>query len=189
MKLEKHLAFSSPDGEALQYLKDSKVLWQGKANGKIIDIAFDAERNAFWLLGKNSVSFFSVKDLTITEAFSGDNFNCFALANGGKEIIVGTNDGYQIIDVDSRKPREILSISCLTEITTVEEIDETLVWYDRGAFTTDKDGALFITSKRWLPSDSVVDIENGPDHSLLILTDKGLAICFKAMTLHDKAMY
>ena len=50
--------FLISDGEALQYLKDSKVLWQGKANEKIIDISFDAARNAFWLLGKQSVSVF-----------------------------------------------------------------------------------------------------------------------------------
>ena len=98
-------AFLISDGQSLQYLKDSKVLWQGKANGKIIDISFDPTRNVFWLLGKQSVSFFSVKDLALTEAFSGANFNCFSLANGGKEIIVGKNDGYQIIDADSRKPK------------------------------------------------------------------------------------
>ncbi|HET6542744.1 MAG TPA: hypothetical protein VFG46_19790 [Chryseolinea sp.] len=185
--------FLISDGEALQYLKDSKVLWQGKANEKIIDISFDAQRNAFWLLGKNSVSIFSVKDLALTEALSGGNFNCFALANGGNEIIVGTNDGYQIIDADSRKTKgDVIRKLPWTEITAIEEIDGKL-WFGttRGAFTTDKDGAfVYYASKRWLPSDSVVDIEKGPDHSVLILTDKGLGqICFKAMTLHDKAMY
>ena len=185
--------FLISDGEALQYLKDSKVLWQGKANEKIIDIAFDATRNAFWLLGKQSVSFFAVKDLALTEAFGGGDFNCFALANGGKEIIVGKDDGYQIIDADSRKPKgDVINKLPWTEITAIEEIDGKL-WFGttRGAFTTDKDGAfVYYASKRWLPSDNVVDIEKGPDHSVLILTDKGLGqICFKAMTLHDKAMY
>ena len=154
--------FLISDGEALQYLKDSKVLWQGKANEKIIDISFDAARNAFWLLGKQSVSFFSVKDLALTEAFSGDNFNCFALANGGKEIIVGKNDGYQIIDADSRKPKgDVIKKLPWTEITAIEEIDGKL-WFGttRGAFTTDKNGAfVYYASKRWLPSDNVVDIE------------------------------
>src|SRR5688572_13235225 len=64
--------FLISDGEALQYLKDSKVLWQGKGNEKVIDIAFDQGRNAFWLLGKQSVSLFSVKDLTLTEAVNGE---------------------------------------------------------------------------------------------------------------------
>jgi hypothetical protein len=50
--------------------------------------------------------------------------------------------------------------------------------------------ADYYASKRWLPSDQVVDIAAGPDHSVLILTKKGLAkIVFEDMTLHDKAMY
>jgi hypothetical protein len=186
-------AFLISDGEALQYLKESKVLWQGKSNDKIIDIAFDAERNAFWLLSKNSVAVFSVKDLALTQAFSGVDFNCFSLVNGGKEIILGTNDGYQIIEAESRKPKgDVMRKLPWTEITSIEEIDGQ-IWFGttRGAFTTDKDGAfVYYASKRWLPSDNVVDIEKGPDSSVLILTDKGLGqICFKTMTLNDKAMY
>ena len=90
------------------------------------------------------------------------DFNCFALANGGKEIIVGKNDGYQIIDADSRKPKgDVIKKLPWTEITAIEEIDGKL-WFGttRGAFTTDKNGAfVYYASKRWLPSDNVVDIE------------------------------
>ena len=186
-------AFLISDGEALQYLKDSKVLWQGKSNEKIIDITFDVGRNAFWLLSKQSVSAFSVKDLTLAQAFTGESFNCFALTNGGKEIVLGTNDGYKIIDADSKKQKgDVVRKLPWTEITTVEEIDGK-VWFGttRGAFTSDKDGAFtYYASKRWLPSDNVVDIEKGPDNSVLILTDLGLGqICFKAMSLYDKAIY
>ena len=54
-----------------------------------------------------------------------------------------------------------------------------------------KDGRFdYYASERWLPSDSVIDIAPGPDHSVLILTTKGLAqICFREMTLHDKALF
>ena len=55
-------AFLISDGESVQYLKDSKALWQGKNGEKIIDILFDKTRNVFWLLGKQSISVFSVKD-------------------------------------------------------------------------------------------------------------------------------
>jgi hypothetical protein len=186
-------SFLISDGEALQYLKDSKVLWQGKASHKIIDICFDPGRNTYWLLGKKSVSVFSAKDLSLKQAFSGDDFTCFALTNSGKKIIMGTHDGYQIVDADSGNPKgDVIRKLPWTEITTIEEIDGKL-WFGttRGAFTTDTNGAfIFYASKRWLPSDNVVDIEKGPDHSVLILTDKGLGqICFKPMTLHDKAIY
>ena len=48
----------------------------------------------------------------------------------------------------------------------------------------------YYASERWLPSDDVIDISDGPENSVLILTGKGLAkICFIEMTLYDKAMF
>jgi hypothetical protein len=188
-----NFAFLISDGESLQYLKDSKVLWTGKNGEKIIDMLFDKTRNVFWLLGKQSVAVFSVKDQTLTSAFTGSNFTCFALANGNKEIVLGTNDGYLVVDAESKQQvGDVNRKLPWTEITTVQEIDGSL-WFGttKGAFTTTKDGKFnYYASKRWLPSDVVVDIEKGDQNSILILTDKGLAkICFNGMTLHDKAMY
>jgi hypothetical protein len=48
----------------------------------------------------------------------------------------------------------------------------------------------YYASKRWLPSDLVRHIAAGPDGSVLVLTDKGLAkICFASMTLSAKAAF
>src|SRR5690625_7724931 len=48
----------------------------------------------------------------------------------------------------------------------------------------------YYASKRWIPSDTVVDIAPGPDQSVLILTSGGLGqISFKEMTLAEKADY
>lgn len=186
-------AFLISDGESLQYLKDSKVLWNGKNQEKIIDILFDKNRSTFWLLGKQSISLFSVTDQTLTSPISGNNFTSFALTNNNKDIIVGTNDGYIVVDADSREQKgQVMRKLPWTEITSVQDIDGSL-WFGttKGAFTTGKDGTVtYYASKRWLPSDIVVDIEKGPEHSVLILTDKGLGqICFKEMTLYDKAVY
>lgn len=186
-------SFVISDGNAVQYLKDSKVLWEGKSNEKITDIVFDKDRNVFWILGKQSISLFSPKEQALSKAFSGSNFTCFTIANDGKDIIVGTNNGYLVVDANSKQQKgDVAARLPWTEITTVQEIDGK-VWFgtSRGAFTNDKDGKFaYYASKRWLPSDHVVDIEKGPDNSVLILTDRGLAkICFKEMTLHDKALY
>lgn len=186
-------AFLISDGQSLQYLKDSKVLWEGEASEQISDIVFDKSRNVFWLLGKQTVFIFSVKDEKLSNVFSGDNFTTIGIANGQKEIIIGTNDGYLILDADSKQQKsERVTKLPWTEITTVQEIDGKL-WFGtaRGAFTTNDDGKfVYYASKRWLPSDYVVDIEKGPNNSVLVLTDKGLGqIIFKEMTLHEKAMY
>ena len=186
-------AFLISDGGSLQYLKDSRVLWTGKSNAKVTDIIFDRSRNAFWLLAKKSLSFFSVKEQTLTSAIAGDNFTCFSLANNHHDIVIGTNDGYVIVDAGSKKLKsEPIRKLPWSDITAIKEIDGTL-WFGttKGAFTTSKDGKFnYYASQRWLPSDDVVDIVKGPDNSILILTTKGLAqICFKEMSLHEKAMY
>lgn len=184
-------SFLISDGLLLQYLKDSKVLWQGKNTEKIIDIIFDKGRNVFWLLSKQSLSVFSVTDKTLTQVFTG-NFSCFALAKN-EEIIIGTDDGYLVVDANSKQQKgERVNKLPWSEITTVQEIGGRL-WFGttKGAFTRDGGGRFnYYSSKRWLPSDVVVDIEKGPKNSVLILTDKGLGqICFERMTLHAKAMY
>ena len=186
-------SFLISDGNALQLLKDSKVLWEGKSSVKITDIIFDGTRNVFWLLSKGSISVFSEKEKSLSEVFSGNNFTCFALINNARDIVIGTDNGYLVIDAGSGKQNGNLTARLpWTEITTVQEVDGR-VWYGttKGAFTTDENGKfIYYASKRWLPSDHVVDIGKGPDNSVLILTDKGLSrICFKEMTLQDKAMY
>ena len=186
-------SFFISDGTTLQLLKDSRVLWEGKSQDKIIDIIFDKGRKVFWLLSERSISIYSDADKTLKEIFSGRDFTCFALVSNSKDLVVGTGNGYFVLDGDSKRQKgEVQMKLPWTEITTVQEIDGR-IWYGskRGAFTTDKDEKfIYYASKRWLPSDLVVDIEQGPDNSVLILTDKGLArICFKKMTLHDKAMY
>lgn len=186
-------SFLISDGIKLQYLKDSKILWEGKASEKVLDIVYDSSRRLFWILGKSSISVFSTKDNSLSSAYSGNNLTSFALANSGKDLIVGTNDGYLVVDAESRQPKgERITKLPWTEITAVQEIDGKL-WFgtSRGTFTPGEDGRFaYYASKRWLPSDNVVDISKGPDNSILVLTDKGLArICFKPMTLQEKAEY
>lgn len=186
-------AFLISDGQSLQYLLDSKVLWSGKTGEKITDILFDKTRNQFWLLAGQSVSVFSVKDQSLTTVLPGNNFTAFALSNNATELVIGTTDGYFVLDAESRQQKgEPVKKLPWTEITTIREINGTL-WFGttKGAFTKDKEGKfVYYASRRWLPSDHVVDIESGSQNSILILTDKGLAkICFNDITLHDKATY
>src|SRR5690606_4763035 len=67
------------------------------------------------------------------------------------------------------------------------------LWFGstRGAFVLRKEGKYdYYASRRWLPSDKVIDIQAGPGQSVLVLTDKGLSqIRFTYMTLHEKAQF
>src|SRR5690606_11823594 len=79
-----------------------------------------------------------------------------------------------------------------TEITTVRNIRASL-WFGstKGAFKLREDGKYdYYASKRWLVDDQVVDLAEGPDGSVLVLTQKGLGkINFVPMTLAQKAAY
>jgi hypothetical protein len=185
-------AFLVSDGQFLQYVKDSEVLWQGRREEKILDIRFDSNRNSFWLLGSSTISFFSAKDNKLSEVYKGENFTSFVLTNNNQDIVVGTHDGYVRIDTDTKKQKgDIQKKIPWTEITSVQEVDGKL-WFGsaKGAFMLRDDGKYnYYASKRWLPSDKVIHISKGKNNAVLILTDKGLGeICFKEMTLHDKAI-
>lgn len=185
--------FLISDGKALQFLKDSTIVWKGQSEDQVVDIIFDHSRNRFLVLGSQTVSSFSPQDKTLTAAFSAENVKCFTLANKNKTLIVGTADGYVTLDAETLKQTgDVQRKLPWTDLTTVQEIDGNL-WFGstRGAFMLKDDGKFnYYASKRWIPSDKVIDIEKGPGSSVLILTDKGLGqICFKQMTLHDKAMY
>src|SRR5688572_22593042 len=64
----KDFSFLISDGESLQYLKDSKVIWQGKNSEPIVDILFDDVRNTFWILGKKSISTYDVAANVLSQA-------------------------------------------------------------------------------------------------------------------------
>ncbi|HEX5171205.1 MAG TPA: hypothetical protein VFW11_18640 [Cyclobacteriaceae bacterium] len=183
--------FLISDGQSLQYLKDSTVQWTGEVP-QLLDIRFDEGRNVFWLLTGKSVQVFSPSEKSLTPVVSGSSFTCISLAKGNKDLIIGTADGYLVMNAETKVSGELVKKLPFTEITTVEEIDGK-VWFGttKGAFTIKDDGSFnYYASKRWLPSDRVIDIEKGPDHSVLILCEKGLArIDSKQMTLQDKAMY
>ena len=185
--------FLIADKRGLEYVKDSVVQWKGTVSADLLDMQFDEARDIFWLLTRRSLQVFSPADKSIVTALPGNNFTAMALTTGSQEMIIGTSDGYFVMDAASRaKKNELVDALPWTEITAVEEIDGKL-WFGttKGAFSVNELGGFnYYASKRWLPSDRVVDIAAGPDQSVLVLCDRGLArIEKKEMTLYDKAMY
>jgi hypothetical protein len=189
----KDFDFLISDGKVLQYLKDSAIVWKGDHPEQILDIVFDPAKDRFWVLSEESIYSFIPESRAFKSEYRGSGMSCFALSEKNKGFIIGTRDGYFSLDAETMRPRgEVQRKLPWMEITTVQEIDGNL-WFGstRGAFVL-KEGRTtsYYASKRWLPSDKVLDIEKGPENSVLVLTDKGLArICFKNMTLYDKAMF
>ena len=181
------------DGRQLQFIQDSVMVWEGDAKNKLSAITYDKKRKSFWLLHDKGIAQFSIDKKLISEVYSGSGLTSFSMAANDTDLVVGSMSGYFILDAESGKLKgEIQKKVPGTEVTSVTEIDGNL-WFGSttGAFMRTSDGKFnYYASRRWLPSDRVVDISKGPSNSILILTDKGLArICRKEMTLYDKAMY
>lgn len=187
----KDFAFLISDGIELNLLKDSETQWKGTADGAVKEIKFDAINNLFWILSENSVSAFSPSKKKLEKVADNSNISCIEVA--GNHLYVGTKDGYFEMDTQTKKQvGPVHKKLPWTEITTIREIDGK-VWFGStwGAFMLKDDGKFsYYAGKRWIPSDTIVDIAQGPDNSILILTDKGLGqIQRTEMTLYDKAMY
>ncbi len=189
----KDFDFLISDGSNIQYLRDSAIVWKGNHPVRVTDILFDSSRDCFWILSDASIHSFTPATNELKSVFQGSGLTCFVLSEKNDGIVVGTTDGYFILDSGTLKQKgEVHRKLPWTELTAVDEIDGNL-WFGstRGAFMVRPDsGFNYYASKRWLPSDKVVDIAKGPQNSVLILTDKGLGqIFFKPMTLRDKAEF
>ncbi len=188
----KDFAFLISDGKKLELLKNSESLWEGSLSGEDVkDIKYDSASNTFLILGNGSIYSFSPEKKEIAKIYSGDNLTCMEVSSGN--LVVGTTDGYFNLDLKTQKQiGDVQKKMPWTDLTTIKNIDGKL-WFGStwGAMKLRDDGKFdYYASERWIPSDTVVSIAKGPENSVLVLTNRGLGqICFKEMTLYDKAMY
>ena len=188
-----NFTFLLSDGTALQLVDSSGVLWQGVSADKLLDIQFDPLRNAFWLLGENSISLFSLQNKSIQIKFQTQGLTCFALSNDYKTITAGTHNGYYTINAATGAAMGGLTnlLPC-PNLTVVKQIGGRY-WFGStdGAFMLLPNGKYkYYAGQRWLPGYQVTDIAPGSNGNVLVLTDKGLGeLHFGPVTLYDKAMY
>lgn len=189
----KDFTFLVSDCSALELIKDSKTLWNGKLpDDSVVGVAYQANANQFWILGSKTLYKLGVQDKKLTKALSGSDFTAFDIAAKGTKIFIGTRDGYISFDIPTGKQTgDVRRKLPATRITAVKEVNGK-VWFgsDLGAFALRADGKFdYYFGERWLPGNQVLDIEQGPENSVLVLTTKGLGqIQFKSMTLEAKAL-
>jgi hypothetical protein len=182
----KDFHFLVSDGNNLVYLDQSgKKLWSGTYKG-VKQISYNEGNNCFLLVTSESVAEF-IPGEPVKEIYKGSGVTSAAFQSSPNRVVVGTSAGYLFLP-----EKQLIGKLPCTNITTIQEIDSTL-WFGStdGAFSLNGDGKYsYFAGERWLPGNQVVSIQKGPDHSVLILTNKGLGqIYFKEMTLEDKAMF
>ncbi len=182
----KDFQFLISDGEALVYFdKEGNKLWTGYFKG-IRQILYQEMKNSFLLISPDLVAEF-VPGKPIKELYKGSGITCAANFSKEEKIVIGTSAGYFFLS----ESNIIQNVPC-SEITYIKEINGQL-WFGSvaGAYRLNTDGKYsYYAGERWLPGNRITAIESGPENSVLVLTDKGLGqICFKEMTLEEKAMF
>ena len=119
--------------------------------------------------------------------YNGSGITSIAGFSKTHSIFVGTLSGYFNL-----KDRQLTDRLPCSEITTMNEIAGHL-WFGstNGAFRLNEDGKYsYYAGERWLPGSHCYAIAEGPENSVLILTDKGLGkIVSELLTLEDKAIF
>ncbi|MEQ9218185.1 MAG: hypothetical protein RLO17_09095 [Cyclobacteriaceae bacterium] len=184
----KDFTFLVTSHERYWVLKDSEVKTSGSVDARIVDAAYD--EGAFYLLTEQSVFSLDEKSLEKKSIYSGNQMTAFDVT--GDQIAIGTNDGFLILHKSGKVVQPLNTKLPWPEITAIQSIDGKR-WFGstKGAYMLKEDGKFnYYFGKRWLPGNEVIHISTGPDNSVMILTDKGLGqICFKMMTLEEKAMF
>ncbi|MEQ8217888.1 MAG: hypothetical protein RH981_06615 [Arenibacter sp.] len=178
------------EGDFVIFKNDEEVWRSSIDNPKPIAVQYDPNSGQFLLLTADGLYQIDGSSKLATKVFNGTNLTAFTLHDDS--LVLGTTNGVQILDRKTFVPIKLDQKLPWTEITTVKNIRGSL-WFGstKGAFKLREDGKYdYYASKRWLVDDEVVDLAEGPDGSVLVLTQKGMSkINFVPMTLAQKAEY
>ncbi|WP_419211333.1 hypothetical protein ACNR9Q_11320 [Maribacter sp. X9] len=175
----------------LSVFKKNQSIWNTSIkNLQPIALEYDTHTGFFLILSKDFLYRLDIASKTLEKVYSAANLTALCIYND--EIILGTADGVLSLNRKTFALNKTNQKLPWTGITSLELIKGAL-WFGstKGAFKLRKDGKYdYYASKRWLVDDYVVDIEEGPDNSILILTKEGMSkINFVHMTLAEKADY
>ena len=184
------LTLIAGEGDFVVFKNDLEVWRSSIDNPKPISVQYDTNSGQFLLLTADGLYQIDSSSKSSKKVFNGTNLTAFTLYNDS--IVLGTSNGIQILDRKTFVPNKLDQKLPWTEITTVKNIRGSL-WFGstKGAFKLREDGKYdYYASKRWLVDDQVVDLAEGPDGIVLVLTQKGMSkINFAPMTLAQKAEY
>ncbi len=179
--------FLISDGNQIVYFDQyGKKIWTGVLKD-ILQISYEESKKCFLLVTPNLVAEYYPGQSEIKQCYSGSGITSATAIKKGNEIVIGTRSGYFWL-----YDKKLISGLPCSDITAISEINGRL-WFGSvwgTFFLNDKGKYTYYAGERWLPGNNVISIEAGPDQSVLILTDKGIAqLMFKSMTLEEKALF
>ena len=154
-----------------------------------LEAEFDSLRSLFWVLTKDGLYECSPQANTLNKRLNRTDLLSFAVWEN--LLFIGTEKGYLIDDLSTKEAMVETVYQVPAKPVSHLSIIGGKPWFGTpmGAFTPNKDSGFdYYAGKRWLPGNQVIDITKGPDHSVWILTDQGLAqLEFESWTLSEKA--
>ncbi len=186
--------FMISDGQSVALINDSMKLWFDTVrDDRVLDLKYDALNQKYWVLTQKTLFVYSSGDKKLKSVFqdSKGSLACFDVSQTNGKVYLGSDAGYYVLDASGTLVNDLNEKLPWTELTSIREVNGQ-IWFGstKGAFMLRDDGKFnYYYGRRWLPGDAVTHIAPGPEGSVLILTDMGLGqICFKEMTLEEKAM-
>lgn len=181
----KDFHFLVSDGEKSVLLTESgETKWSIETPG-LQQIKSDIQNTRFLLVYSGKVDEADLSGLVKT-LFEGTGITCVQPVSGDTAVI-GTSEGYLFNPGNTL----VSKVPC-SEITCFHKINNEL-WFgsSHGAFRLNSDKTYsYFAGERWLPGNMVIDIQPGPENTVLVLTDNGFAqLHFQMMTLEEKALF
>ena len=175
----------------LRVFQNGQKIWNTSVNNlNPIALEYDKTTGHFLILTEDALYQLNLTLKTMEKVYDGSNLTAMCYYND--EIVLGTKDGIQSLNRKTFALNKSNQKLPWTEITSLKNIRGAL-WFGstKGAFKLRSDGKYdYYASKRWLVDDHVVDLEKGPDDTVLVLTKEGMSkINFEPMTLAQKADY
>lgn len=175
----------------IAYHKNGNEIWKQKEKDfNPIEIIDDQKAGRFLILAENGVYELLKTNNTFSKVYSSNKATSMALHQ--TQLVLGTSNGIITLDATSFKSSGINKNLPCNEITSLQNINGTL-WFGstNGAFKLREDGKYdYYASKRWLTDNHVIDVAEGSEGNVLVLTKNGLSeINFLEMTLAEKAAY
>jgi hypothetical protein len=176
------------DGQAVLFRQGEPVQKWQTGEPLVKQVVADTERERYLLVTGRGFQILGpdADDRALFEM----SLNCLAPAHDSRTLLMGTSEGYVRLEPDLSDHSPMQTRLPCTNITCIRAIGEK-VWFGtpQGAFALRPDGQIdCYASQRWLVDDAVVDIQPGPEQSVLILCKGGLSVIhFRPMTLADKA--
>jgi len=99
----KDFSFLISDGKTLAYQKNEEVVWKEKLVGqKILDIRYDSDADFFIILAETILYRYSPLSNKLESLYHGGPFTCFDLSDNGRHLILGSMNGYRLLDRNGR---------------------------------------------------------------------------------------